>query len=109
MGWFYLFLAIVFELAGTTTMKFSESFTRLYPSIMMFVFYGCSLTSLTHAVKTIDIGIAYAIWSGLGTALIALIGFYIFNEKVTMLKIVSISIIIIGVIGLNIGDYAQKH
>lgn len=106
IGWLFLALAIVFELAGTITMKFSGSFTNLLPSIIMFVLYGCSLTSLTFAVKkTIDISVAYAIWSGLGTALIAIVGFYVFHEHITLLKkILSIFIIIAGVVGVNLAS-----
>jgi small multidrug resistance pump len=104
MGWLYLSLAIIFELAGTITMKFSGSLTRVIPSLCMFILYGCSLTSLTFAVKTVEISTAYAIWSGLGTALIAIAGFYLFNESITMLKILSVGIIILGVVGLNMAS-----
>jgi small multidrug resistance pump len=102
MGWFYLFLAIIMEVFGTTSMKYSEGFTKIVPSIIMFVFYGLSLSALTLALKNIEIGVAYAIWSGLGTALITMIGIFLFKESVTALKIISIVIIIIGVIGLNL-------
>jgi small multidrug resistance pump len=108
MGFLLLALAIVFELAGTITMKFSGSLTKWLPSIMMYALYGCSLTSLTFAVKSIDISIAYAIWSGLGTALIAVVGFYLFNEQITLLKMVFILLIIIGVVGLNMASTSSK-
>lgn len=102
MGWFYLFFAIILEVFGTTSMKYSEGFTKIFPSIIMFVFYGLSLSTLTLALKNIEIGVAYAVWSGLGTALITVIGILLFKESVTVLKIISIVIIIIGVIGLNL-------
>ena len=102
MHWFYLLLAIVFEVAGTTAMKFSEGFTKTIPSIAMALLYILSLTMLTLTLKKIDVGIAYAIWSGLGTALIAVIGIILFGESLTPLKIASIVLIILGVIGLQL-------
>lgn len=102
MTWFYLLMAILFEVCGTTAMKLSDGFERMWPSVAVFVFYGLSLTALTFAIKKIDISIAYAIWSGLGTALIAVIGIYWFREPVTAIKIGSIALIIAGVVGLNL-------
>ncbi len=102
MSWFYLFLAIILEVLGTTTMKLSQGFTKTLPSIVMFVFYILSLTSLTLALKKVDISVAYAVWSGLGTTLIALIGIFYFKEPSTTVKFLSIGLIIIGVAGLNL-------
>jgi len=107
MYWVYFILAILFEVAGTTCMKFSMGFTRLYPSILVFIFYVLSLSFLTLALKKMDIGIAYAVWSGLGTVLIAVIGFVYFAESINGLKIISIILIILGVVGLNIAGL--KH
>lgn len=104
MSWIYLLLAIFSEIIGTTSMKISEGFSRLVPSIMIFVFYGLSLSFLTLALRRIDIGVAYAIWSGLGTALIAAIGIIWFRESLSLMKVVSILLIIAGVIGLNMSD-----
>lgn len=105
MHWLFLASAILFEVAGTTSMKLSHGFTRLTPSILIFVFYTVSFISLTYAVKKIDVSVSYAIWSGVGTALIAMIGVYYFKESMTTLKFFSIILIIIGVIGLNIQDF----
>jgi len=101
-AWIFLILAILFEVAGTTSMKLSEGFSRLIPSILLFVFYAASFVFVTFALEKIDISIAYAIWSGVGTALISIIGIFFFREAVTVLKIVSIILIIIGVVGLNL-------
>jgi small multidrug resistance pump len=101
MSWLFLFLAILLEVAGTTAMKLSHGFTRPVPSVMMFVFYGLCFSSLTLALKQIDVSIAYAVWAGFGTALIAGVGILWFKEPATTLKLVSISLIILGVIGLN--------
>ena len=102
--WLYLTGAIILEVAGTTSMKLSEGFTKTIPSILMFVFYILSLVCLTYALKKIDVGAAYAIWAGAGTALIAIIGIYFFHEPVTLLKIGSIALIIVGVAGLHLGS-----
>ncbi len=102
MSWFYLFLAIILEVSGTTSMKLSQGFTKTLPSIAMFIFYILSLISLTLALKKVDVSVAYAVWSGLGTTLIALIGIFYFKEPSTVIKIFSIGLIITGVISLNL-------
>jgi small multidrug resistance pump len=101
-NWVLLIIAIAFEVAGTTTMKFSRGFTRLFPTLLMFVFYGCGLTMMNLVIRRMDLSLVYAVWSGLGTAAIALIGILWFHEPATALRIVSIVFIILGVIGLNI-------
>jgi len=100
MSWVYLVCAIIMEVIGTTNMKLSEGFTKTLPSILMFVFYVFSFAFLTLALKKIDLSLTYAIWSGVGTALIATIGFLYFKEPVTAIKLVSIGLIVIGVVGL---------
>ena len=105
--WFYLIIAILLEVAGTTSMKLSDGFSRLVPSVLIFVFYGLSFAGLTLALKRIDVSIAYAIWAGLGTALITVIGLAYFKEPATLIKLISIGLIIVGVIGLNLDGYAH--
>ncbi len=102
MYWFYLALAILFEVCGTTSMKLSQGFTRLYPTILMVLFYTLSFSFLTLALKKIDISVAYAIWSGVGVMLISIIGIFFFKESINLLKFVSILLIITGVIGLHL-------
>lgn len=102
MEWIYLILAIIFEVCGTTSMKLSEGFSKLIYAGVMMIFYLLSLTMLTFALKRIEIGRAYAIWSGFGTALIATIGILFFKEALTLTKILFIGLIIIGVVGLNL-------
>jgi len=106
-AWLYLLAAILLEVAGTISMKLSEGFTKLLPSVLLFVFYALSFVSLTFTLKRLDVSVTYAVWSGVGTALIALIGIYYFKEPLTALKIISIVLIILGVIGLNLG--AKQH
>ena len=100
--WFYLAGAIALEAAGTTSMKLSYGFTKLAPSILIFLFYAASFMALTFALKGIDVSLAYAIWSGIGTVIIATIGILYFQEPATALKIVSIGIIVVGVAGLKL-------
>jgi small multidrug resistance pump len=107
MTWLYLVLAILLEVSGTTCMKLSEGFTKMVPSILLAVFYTLSLGMLTLALKKIDVSVAYAIWSGVGTALIATIGVLWFKEPATALKLISLGLIIIGVVGLNLSGGAH--
>lgn len=102
MHWVYLTAAIVLEVMGTTCMKLSAGFTRWAPSVAMLALYVCSLTALTMALKRIDVGMAYAVWSGLGTALIAVIGIWWFGEPVGALKVASLALIVLGVMGLHL-------
>ncbi len=108
MSWLYLIMAIVLEVSGTTSMKLSQGFTKLLPSLVMFFCYGLSLSALTLALKRIDVSVAYAVWSGLGTALIASIGVLWFREPLNTLKVLSLMLIIIGVIGLNLSGGAHR-
>ncbi len=87
---------------GTTSMKLSDGFTKLVPSILIFLFYAASFVGLTFALKGIDVSLAYAIWSGIGIVIIATIGFLYFKEPATALKIVSIGLIVVGVAGLKL-------
>jgi small multidrug resistance pump len=107
MTWVYLVLAILLEVSGTTCMKLSEGFTKVAPSILLFVFYTMSFGMLTLALKKIEVSVAYAIWSGVGTALIATIGVLWFKEPATALKLISLGLIIVGVVGLNLGGGAH--
>ncbi|MDD2615124.1 MAG: multidrug efflux SMR transporter [Methanosarcina sp.] len=103
-SYYLLLLAIVFEVCGTTCMKLSLGFSRLLPSILIFVFYGISFFFFTLALKGIDVSIAYAIWAGLGTALITVVGIFWFREPVNFLKMISLFVVVVGVIGLNLSD-----
>ncbi|WP_407282689.1 multidrug efflux SMR transporter [Methanolobus sp. WCC1] len=104
MSYLYLAFAIIFEICGTTCMKLSEGFTKPLPSILIFVFYGISFISFTIALKKIEVSVAYAIWAGLGVALISFIGHIGFNEPMPAVRIVSLALIAIGVIGLHMSS-----
>ena len=103
LHWYCLAGAIVLEIAGTMSMKLSQGFTRTLPSILLFAFYGVSFALMTVAVKKIDVSVSYAIWSGVGTATIALIGVFWFREVLTWIQVASIVLIVAGVIGLRVG------
>jgi small multidrug resistance pump len=101
-NWILLFIAIAFEVGGTTSMKLSHGFTRLMPTVFMFIFYGTGITLMNLVIRRMDLSLVYAVWSGLGTAAIALIGMIWFHEPANAIRIVSILLIILGVVGLNI-------
>lgn len=105
--WCFLAGAIALEVAGTISIKLSDGFTKLLPSVLLFVFYTASFVALTFALKKIEVGVAYAVWSGVGTALIAAIGVLYFREAATVLKFSSILLIVVGVVGLNLSGAKQ--
>jgi len=102
MGWILLTFAIVLEVAGTTNMKLSEGLSNLVPSVLVIFFYALSIIALTFAVNRLDVSVAYAVWSGMGTALVAMIGFWFFQESVTSVKVVALGLIIVGVVMLHL-------
>ncbi len=102
MNWVYLALAILFEVFGTTFMKLSNGLSNLKFAAVMLLFYIFSLSMLSLALKEIEVGIAYAIWSGVGIAIIASIGILFFQESLNMEKLAFIGLIILGAVGLNI-------
>jgi small multidrug resistance pump len=105
-SWIFLLLAIGFEVVGTMMMKLSESLTRWVWIPPMLVAYLLSLGGLALALRTIEVGVAYAVWAAAGTLLIALIGIVFFSESISLLKIVSILLVITGVVGLNLAETA---
>jgi len=101
-SWLILAAAIVAEVIGTTCLKMSAGLTRPLPIVGMVVFYGASFAGLALALKSIDMSVAYAIWSGLGVALITLIGVYFYHEPLTVWRSGCIMLILLGVVGLNL-------
>lgn len=100
-AWAVLSVAILLEVAGTTSMRLSEGFTRLTPSVLIFVFYAGSFGLNTLVIRVLGLSVVYGVWSGVGTVLTALIGVYYFKEPATALKMVSIGLIVLGVMGLH--------
>jgi small multidrug resistance pump len=105
MHWIFLILAIVGEVAGTTCMKLSAGFTKPVASVGIFVFYGICFTFLTLALKKMDMSLAYAVWAGLGTALITGLGVMVFHEPISAIKIGGVVLIIGGVVLLNLSGH----
>ncbi|MBT3909164.1 MAG: multidrug efflux SMR transporter [Rhodospirillaceae bacterium] len=104
MPWFLLALAIVAEVIGTVALKFSLGFTVFMPSLIVAAGYGVSIWFLALALKVINLGTAYAIWAGAGTALVALTGVILFKEPMTILKAACVGFIILGVFGLHFAE-----
>lgn len=100
MSWLILLFAIVCEVAGTLTLKFTDGMTRLWPTVLMFAFYLASLFGLSVAVRRIPVGTAYAVWSGLGTLIVVAGGVLLFKEPVTLQRLLSAGFIVAGVSGL---------
>lgn len=94
--------AIFFELIATASLKMSEGFTRVWPSVVTVAGYAAAFYLLSLTLKRMEVGVVYAIWSGAGTALMALIGYFLFEESLSPLKLASIGLIVLGVIGLNL-------
>mgnify|MGYP000949309616 CR=1 FL=1 len=100
-AWVVLSVAILLEVAVTTSMRLAEGFTRLTPSVMIFVFYAASFALNTMVIRVLGLSVVYGVWSGVGTVLTALIGIWYFKEPATAVKMVSIGLIVIGVMGLH--------
>ncbi|MAL42237.1 MULTISPECIES: DMT family transporter [Thalassospira] len=101
LAWVYLMGAIGLEVIGTVSLKFSNGFTDLKFSVLTLVMYGLSFWVLALTLKVLPISTAYAVWSGLGTAAVAIIGLVFFKEPMTALKGVFLLMIIGGVVGLK--------
>lgn len=106
-AWSVLGLAILLEVAGTTSMRLAEGFTRPIPSVMIFVFYALSFGLNTVVVRVLGLSVVYAVWSGVGTVLTAMIGIWYFKEPATAIKLASIGLIVIGVMGLHSASRLQ--
>ncbi|MGI5351579.1 DMT family transporter [Streptomyces sp. CA-250714] len=103
MAYVMLAGAILAEVLGTTAMKYSDGFSKLVPSLVTAVGYLVAFVLLAQTLKSMSVGTAYAIWSGAGTAAIALIGMVFIGEAVTAAKVLGILLVIAGVVVLNMG------
>ena len=109
MGYLYLSIAIIAEVIGTSALKASQEFTQLGPSIVAIVGYGASLCFLSLVLKTIPVGIAYAIWSGTGITLITVIGAILFKQIPDIPAIIGMILIMSGVVVLNVFSKIVSH
>ncbi|MEJ6392014.1 multidrug efflux SMR transporter [Gymnodinialimonas sp. 2305UL16-5] len=109
MHWLYLSIAISAEVCGSTALKASDGFTRLWPSALAALGFGVALYFLSLSLRTLPLGVAYAIWAGAGTGLIALIGVVIFRQPVDLAGYAGIALIIAGVVVINALSNAVPH
>ena len=108
-NWIFLFVAIVSEVIATSALKASDSFTRLWPSVAVVLGYGCAFYLLSLTLRTIPVGIAYAIWSGLGVVLIALFGWMVFGQKLDLPAMLGMFLIVTGVVLMNVFSKTVAH
>ncbi|MET8998599.1 multidrug efflux SMR transporter [Amycolatopsis sp. NPDC004169] len=102
--WFWLAGAIVSEVTGTLALRFSDGFSKPWPSLVVVLGYGVAFYSLSQALaKGVPVGVAYGIWSAVGVALIALIGAVFLGESLTWVQVGGIGLLILGVLALELG------
>ena len=102
MGYWYLIIAIAAEVVATSALMHSEGFSKLLPSLIVVLGYGTSFYFLSLALQTIPIGVAYAVWGGLGIALITIIGAMLYGQKMDLPGVLGITLIISGVVVLRL-------
>lgn len=102
MAWLFLFLAGLTEVGWAIALKYSHGFTRLFPSIVTIVVMIASFFLLAQSLKSIPIGTAYAIWTGIGILGTVILGIFLFNEPVNVSRIVFLGFIVIGIVGLKL-------
>lgn len=102
MAYLYLVVAIVAEVTGTSALKASEGFSRLIPSVLVVLGYGIAFYCLSQVLKSIPVGVSYAIWSGLGIVLISVVGAVLFRQALDLPAIIGMALIIAGVVVINL-------
>ncbi|GAB3468074.1 DMT family transporter [Actinophytocola sediminis] len=107
MAYVYLLLAIAFEVAATSLLKSTDGFSRLWPTVACLAGYAGSFAWLSLAVRQVPIGVAYALWSGIGTTVIVAIGVVFLHESINLTKIVGVLLVVGGVVTLNLGGATQ--
>ena len=102
LAYLYLFLAIVAEVVATSLLKATSGFSRLYPTVGCLVAYTIAFLLLAQVVKSVPVGVVYAVWSGLGTVSIVVVAAVFLNEPITAAKIIGIALVVTGVVVLNL-------
>lgn len=105
----YLIIAVAAETIGTTALQASDQFTKLWPTLLVVISYGCAFYFLGIALKYIPVGIAYALWSGLGIVLIALIGFAVFGQVLDLAALLGLGMIIGGIVVIQVFSNTVTH
>ena len=109
MGYLYLAVAIIAEVIATSALKASDEFSKLVPSVIVVVGYGVAFYCLSMVLKTIPVGVAYAVWSGLGIVLISIVGLVMFGQKLDLAAIVGMVLIVSGVVVMNVFSKTVGH
>lgn len=109
MSYFYLTLAIIAEVVATSSMRATEEFTKPVPTFIMVVGYGLAFYFMTLALRTIPLGITYAIWSGMGIVLSSIIGVMFYNERLDWAAVTGMGLIIAGVLVIHLFSSSIKH
>ena len=109
IGYLYLAIAIVAEVAATSALKASEGFTRLGPTLIVVAGYGLAFYCLSLVLRTVPVGIAYAIWAGVGIVLIALIGWLVLRQPLDVAAVVGIALIVAGVVVIQLFSKSTAH
>ena len=104
MAWVYLFIAGIFEIGFAVGLKYSEGFARLWPTLIMAAAGALSFYLLSVSMKSLPVGTAYAVWTGIGTVGTALVGIVFLKEPSDLFRLVSISLIVVGIAGLRISS-----
>ena len=107
--WILLAIAIVTEVIATSSLKVSNGFTRLWPSVVVVIGYGISFYALALTMRSLPVGVIYAIWSGLGITLVTLVGWFVFKQHLSTHALIGIGLIIAGVIVMNLSPSAASH
>jgi quaternary ammonium compound-resistance protein SugE len=102
MAWIYLIIAGLFEVAWAIGLKYSDGFTRVWPAVWTVASMLASIVLLGLALRTIPVGTGYAVWTGIGAIGTAILGIYLFNEPATVLRLLSIGLILSGIVGLKL-------
>ena len=100
--WLFLGIAIVAEVTATSALKASEGFSRLWPSAVVVLGYGVAFYFLSLTLRTMPVGVAYAIWSGLGVVLVALLSWWLFGQKLDLAALLGMGLIVAGVLVMNL-------
>ena len=108
-NWVFLLIAIVSETVATSALKSSEGFSRLWPSVLVVAGYSAAFYFLSLTLRTIPVGIAYAIWSGIGVVLIALAGWLIHGQRLDAAALIGIGLIVSGVVVMNVFSSSSAH
>ncbi len=109
MNWIFLAVAIVAEVIATSALKASEGFTRTLPSVLVVAGYGIAFYMLSLTLRSIPMGVVYAIWSGAGIVLITLVGYFMFRQRLDVPALVGIGLIVAGVLVMQLFSKSTSH